>query len=62
MRIPDGNGIVWRTSSYTGGQGNCIEVAPTASTVLVRDTKDREGPVLAVPATAWRAFLADIPR
>ena len=62
MRTPDWNGIVWRTSSYTGGQGNCVEVAPTAGTVLVRDAKDREGPVLAVPATAWRAFLADIPR
>ncbi len=62
MRIPDGNGIVWRTSSYTGTNGNCVEVALAASTVLVRDTKDREGPVLAVPAAAWRAFLADIPR
>ena len=62
MRIPDGNGIVWRTSSYTGGQGNCVEVATAAGTVLVRDTKDREGPLLAVPTTAWRAFLADIPQ
>jgi hypothetical protein len=62
MRTPDWNGIVWRTSSYTGSSGNCVEVAPTAGTVLVRDTKDREGPVLAVPATAFRAFLADIPR
>jgi hypothetical protein len=64
MRIPDGNGIVWRTSSYTAGSGNCVEVAPATAggTVLVRDTKYREGPVLAVPATAWRAFLADIPR
>ena len=62
MSIPDGNGIVWRTSSYTAGSGNCVEVAAAAGTVLVRDTKDREGPVLAVPATAWRAFLADIPR
>ena len=62
MRIPDGNGIVWRTSSYTAGSGNCVEVATAAGTVLVRDTKDREGPVLAVPATAWRAFLTDIPQ
>ncbi len=63
MRIPDGNGIVWRTSSYTGGSGNCVEVAPASAggTVLVRDTKNREGPVLAVPAAAWRAFVARIP-
>ena len=64
MRIPDRDGVVWRTSSYTGTSGNCVEVAPATArgTVLVRDTKDREGPVLAVPATTWRAFLADIPR
>jgi hypothetical protein len=62
MSTPDRNGVVWRTSSYTGGSGDCVEVAPATDPVLVRDTKDREGPVLAVPATAWRAFLADIPR
>ncbi len=61
MSTPDRNGIVWRTSSYTGTSGNCVEVAAAAGAVLVRDTKDREGPVLAVPATAWRAFLVDIP-
>ena len=62
MSSPDRNGVVWRTSSYTGGSGDCVEVAAAAGAVLVRDTKDREGPVLAVPATAWHAFLADIPR
>ncbi len=58
------NGIVWRTSSYTGTAGNCVEVAAAAAagTTLIRDTKDRRGPVLAVSATAWRAFLAGIPR
>ena len=64
MSTSERNGVVWRTSSYTASTGNCVEVASATAggTVLVRDTKDREGPVLAVPATAWRAFLADIPR
>ncbi len=62
MRILDWNGVVWRTSSYTGTAGNCVEVALAAGSVLVRDTKDREGPVLAVPAATWRAFLTDLPR
>jgi hypothetical protein len=62
MNTPDRNGVVWRTSSYTGGSGDCVEVAAAADTVLIRDTKDREGPVLAVPAAAWHAFLTDIPR
>jgi hypothetical protein len=46
----------WRTSSYSGGQGNCIEVAGRAGCVLVRDTKDRQGPVLKLSPAAWRRF------
>ena len=30
----------WRVASYTGGQGNCVEVGTSAATVAVRDTKD----------------------
>jgi hypothetical protein len=46
----------WRTSSYTGGQGNCVEVADTARMVLIRDTKDQAGAVLTIPASAWQTF------
>jgi hypothetical protein len=46
----------WRTSSYTGGQGNCVEVAGTATAVHIRDTKDQAGAVLTIPATAWTTF------
>ena len=46
----DVTGATWRTSSYTGsGGGNCVEVGNHAQDrrVLIRDTKDRRGPVLA---------------
>jgi hypothetical protein len=46
----------WRTSTYSGTNGNCVEVGGTARTVMVRDTKDRDGGVLSVPAQAWAAF------
>jgi len=47
----------WRTSSYSGSQGgDCIEVADGDSRVLVRDTKDRSGPVLRFSPAAWRQF------
>ncbi len=46
----------WRVSTHTGGNGNCVEVANAARTVMVRDTKDRDGVVLSIPAGAWRAF------
>jgi hypothetical protein len=46
----------WRVATYTGGQGNCVEVGRSAAAVAVRDTKDREGPVLRFDPSAWRAF------
>jgi hypothetical protein len=50
----------WRKSSYSGGTtGECVEVA-SAGAVLVRDTTDRDGVVLSVPALAWSRFLAAI--
>ncbi|MGH3932288.1 MAG: DUF397 domain-containing protein [Pseudonocardiaceae bacterium] len=54
--------VGWRTSSYSAGNGDCVEVAPTQDAVLVCDSKDRGGPALAIPRTAWHAFLSTIPR
>ena len=51
---------VWRVATYTGGNGNCVEVADATRVVLVRDTKDRSGAVLSIPADAWQAFTATI--
>ncbi len=48
----------WQKSSYTGGQGNCVEVAKLPNGVAVRDSKDPDGPVLHFTADEWRAFLA----
>jgi hypothetical protein len=47
----------WRTSSYSGGQGNCIEVGNRDGLVLIRDTKDRTGPVLKLSPAAWRELV-----
>jgi Domain of unknown function (DUF397) len=47
----------WRTSSYTGANGGaCVEVGPVEHMIAVRDSKDREGPVLRVSPAAWRQF------
>jgi hypothetical protein len=49
---------MWRKSTYSGGANStCVEVA-AASAVLVRDTTNRDGFTLSVPAAAWTAFLA----
>jgi hypothetical protein len=54
---------VWRTSSRSNSNGgNCVEVADelTGGSVGVRDSKDRQGPVLAFDPAAWRAFIRGI--
>jgi Domain of unknown function (DUF397) len=50
----------WRTSSYSGNNGGaCVEAGVARpGRVLVRDTKDRAGTVLSVPADAWRRFTS----
>jgi hypothetical protein len=50
----------WRTSPYSGGQGNCIEVGSHDDHVLVRDTKDRTGPVLRFSPAAWRELVTRV--
>ncbi|HXJ26109.1 MAG TPA: DUF397 domain-containing protein [Streptosporangiaceae bacterium] len=47
----------WRKASASAGQGECAEVGQGGTVVLVRDTTDRGGPVLAFDAAAWAAFL-----
>ena len=51
----------WRKSSYSNANGGqCVETASAKGAVLVRDTTDRDGVMLSVPAAAWQAFLATI--
>jgi Domain of unknown function (DUF397) len=51
----------WRTSSYTGGNGgNCVEVGNAGNEVVMRDTKDRKGVVLAFGPEAFREFVASV--
>ena len=51
----------WRKSSYSGSSGNaCVEIAKSASAVLVRDTTDRDGALLTVDVAAWGQFTASL--
>nr|WP_282205259.1 DUF397 domain-containing protein [Kitasatospora fiedleri] len=53
--LPD-TATAWRKSSYSNGQGGCVEV-DDLHPGHVRDSKDPQGPVLVFPAAAWAAFV-----
>ena len=59
MNRTDLSGVLWRKSSYSNGQANCVEIghAPSGQ-VAVRDTKDLAGATLSVSAETWRRFTA----
>lgn len=52
----------WRKSSYSGYNGNCVEVADLgAGRVGVRDSKAGAGsPALQFSSAQWAAFLASV--
>ncbi|UQU65792.1 DUF397 domain-containing protein [Couchioplanes caeruleus] len=51
----------WKKSNRSGGNGNCVEVALNLPDVVaVRDTKDRDGAVLAFRSKEWQAFIAGV--
>jgi len=47
----------WRKSTYSDGNGGaCLETATGPGTILIRDTANRDGVTLSVPADAWQQF------
>ncbi|MFF5218237.1 DUF397 domain-containing protein [Micromonospora sp. NPDC000442] len=56
------NGATWRTSTRSGNT-DCVEVADNLpGVVAVRDSKDRQGPVLAFTPSTWRSFVDKVKR
>lgn len=48
----------WRTSSFSGSNGQCVQVAfLEGGDVAVRDSKDAQGPALIFTPAEWRAFV-----
>ncbi|MCX0271788.1 DUF397 domain-containing protein [Nocardia zapadnayensis] len=53
------SGVQWFKSSYSGGGGDCVEVAWLGSgRVGVRDSKNPAGPALDLAPEDWDAFIA----
>jgi hypothetical protein len=63
MAIRQGATPKWTKSSYSAGNGACVEVrSPITAALAVRDSKVAEGPTLTFPATAWNAFVTEVNR
>jgi len=55
----DASKQAWFKSSHSsnGNEGDCVEVAAAPASVLVRDSKNAQGPRLAFGQHAWAGFL-----
>ncbi|MGW7384673.1 DUF397 domain-containing protein [Streptomyces sp. NPDC054794] len=63
IRDDDLSAVVWHKSSYSGGGGDCLEVADGHPTLIpVRDSKNPGGPKLLFRTGAWSAFVEELKR
>lgn len=51
------SGSGWRKSSLSYANGNCVEVNVTETVVLLRNSRDQDGPVLMFTHREWSEFL-----
>lgn len=49
--------LAWRKAERSVNNGACVELAPSAGMIAMRDSKDPEGPVLMYTKAELAAFL-----
>jgi uncharacterized protein DUF397 len=58
MISPDLSRAVWRKSSRSSSEPNCVEIAHLpASLTAIRDSKNPTAPALTFPTPSWSRFL-----
>jgi hypothetical protein len=51
----------WRKSTYSGQDGNCVEIAANLPGIIaIRDSKNPAGPALTFTHSGWAAFIRGI--
>ncbi|MFP3991820.1 DUF397 domain-containing protein [Streptomyces sp. E11-3] len=61
MAIQQGTTTTWTKSSYSTGNGACVEVkSPVLHAIAVRDSKVPEGPAIAFGPDSWNAFIGQV--
>jgi hypothetical protein len=51
------NDLEWRKARRSVNNGACVEVAPVSRQIFVRDSTDREGPVIRYSGHSWDEFV-----
>lgn len=49
----------WRKARRSMGNGNCVEISTTGAEVIVRDSQDPVGPMIAYSPGSWRTFARE---
>ncbi|WP_329121260.1 DUF397 domain-containing protein [Streptomyces sp. NBC_01465] len=63
MAIHQGAQEMWIKSSYSAGNGACVEVkSPITQAIAVRDSKIPEGPSITFDSTSWNTFVTEVAR
>ncbi|CAM5339322.1 MULTISPECIES: DUF397 domain-containing protein [Streptomyces] len=63
MAIHQGATTDWTKSSYSTGNGACVEVkSPVVASIAVRDSKVAQGPAIGFAASSWNAFVGGVGR
>ncbi|MEU4408311.1 DUF397 domain-containing protein [Streptosporangium sp. NPDC023963] len=58
MNAKNHDDVIWKKSSLSGLNGNCVEVTTLGGgQVGVRDSKDLSGSVLTFTSGVWRTFV-----
>ncbi|MDV5143275.1 DUF397 domain-containing protein [Streptomyces sp. SBC-4] len=62
LRTASLEGASWRKSSYSGGEGECVEIAdvPSHGGIAVRDSKNPSGPAIVFDTAAFAALITTI--
>jgi hypothetical protein len=61
MRLVNPGYIVWRKSSYSAANGDCVEIARRADGYIgVRDSKNILMSALGFTPTQWRIFIGEV--
>ena len=52
--------LAWQKSSWSVGDGACIEIVESDAFIFIRDSRRPDGPLLSVSHDEWRAFVKSI--